>query len=146
MPKIRMVKTTPGSLDGFTRTMFMAEQEYEVPHELAKAFISHMGVATIVRERKAMPEAPEKAVAEAVPENKVVLTEEEAEAESEDVIEERAEDDKPMAMRVYQLADELGIGYKKVIKAAKALSIYVSAAASGLSEEEAERIKLKLKG
>ena len=152
MPKIRMIKTTPGSLNGFEVMSFIKDQEYVVPDELAKAFIEHLGVATIVRERKAVPEAPEKAVVEAAPENKAVLTEEEEEAGKDESIEEHSvddaenatpivEEDKSMAMRVYQLADELNVDYKKIIKVAKKLKIYVSAATSGLSEEEAEKIK-----
>lgn len=152
MPKIRMLQNARGSLDGINSIDFLKGLEYDVHEELAVTFISHMGVATIIRERKAVPEAPEKAVVEAAPENKGVLTEEEAEAERDESIEDysvddaenaegKDEEDKPMAMRVYQLADELGVDSKEIIKAAEKLKIYVSAATSGLSEGEAEKIK-----
>ncbi len=155
MPKIRMLQNARGSLDGINSIDFLKGLEYDVHEELAVTFISHMGVAVIIRERKAVPEAPENAAVEAAPENKEVLTEEEAEAQSDESIEDYSvddaenaegvvEEDKPMAMRVYQLADELGVDSKKIIKVAKKSKIYVSAATSGLSEEEAEKIKANI--
>lgn len=153
MPKIRMLETTPGSLDGVSVTSFVAGREYDVPESLATAFVNHMGVAVVVRERKVV-EVPEKAVEVAAPENKEesirenvfgssekeVLTEEEAEAESGETVE-----DGKAAMRVFQLADELGVSSKKIIKAAKKLGIDVTAPASGLTEAAAEKIKAEIK-
>ena len=171
MIKIRMTQTTPGSLDGHTTKVFRAGEEYIVcdtpdlmEAALAKgervitkglsiAFVSHLQVATLIRERQE-PQQPEsqlepseKTVVEAAPENKAVLTEEEAEAENPEVIEEKApeeekkQDDTAPTLRVFQLADELGVKTKKVLKAANKLNIKVTAAASGLTEEEAEKIK-----
>ena len=170
MIKIKMTQTTPGSLDGHTTKVFRAGEEYivcdtpdlmeaalargerVVTKELSIVFVSHLQVATLIRERQE-PEAQsqlepsEKTVVEAAPENKAVLTEEEAEAENPEVIEEKApeeekkQDDTAPTLRVFQLADELGVKTKKVLKAANKLNIKVTAAASGLTEEEAEKIK-----
>lgn len=135
MIKIKMLKTTPGSLDGFTRIDFNEEQTYEVPDELAKAFVKDMGVAVIVRERKAISAAPEKAVIETALGNK----EEEEKTDDFDV------EKKPREMvRVFQLADELGVSSKEIIKKAKELGLHAKAPVSGLFEEDAEKIKANM--
>ena len=170
MIKIKMTQTTPGSLDGHTTKVFRAGEEYivcdtpdlmeaalargerVVSKELSIVFVSHLQVATLIRmrqepEAQSQLEPSEKTVVEAAPENKAVLTEEEAEAENPEVIEEKApeeekkQDDTAPTLRVFQLADELGVKTKKVLKAANKLNIKVTAAASGLTEEEAEKIK-----
>jgi len=144
MPRIRMLRDDKGSLDGFTVTYFLKDLEYDVTEDLAKAFIGHMGVAEIVRVRKAEPEAPENKMVKDVPENKVAgtvsaKTEEEAEAVSG-----KSREENSTVTRVYQLADELGIPSKKVIKKARALGISIKVAQSGLTEEEAEKIRAGL--
>ena len=170
MIKIKMTQTTPGSLDGHTTKVFRAGEEYivcdtpelmqaalekgerAISKELSIVFVSHLQVATLIRmrqepEAQSQLEPSEKTVVEAAPENKAVLTEEEAEAENPEVIEEKApaeekkQDDTAPTLRVFQLADELGVKTKKVLKAANKLNIKVTAAASGLTEEEAEKIK-----
>jgi len=170
MTKIKMTQTTPGSIDGFTTKVFQEGQEYTVydgpalveailagkqviTRELSITFVKYLQVAILVSrgrqeppQPESQPEPSEKTVIEAAPENKAVLTEEETEAENPEVIEERApEEEKKQVdaptLRVFQLADELGVKTKKVLKVAKSLNINVKASVSGLTEEEAEKIK-----
>lgn len=137
MPKIIMKDTTPGSLDGIKINNYIADREYTVNDALAKAFIS-MGVAEYVREEKFVRTTPENKMVESSPDNKV--------AESSDEIIKEAEksDNTSKPLRVYQLADELGVSSKKVLRIAKKLNIHVNAPTSGLSEEEEKRIKSAL--
>ncbi len=153
MPRIKMKKSTPGSNDGITTMLFEKDQEYDVHHELALAFITHMGVATQVRTRQ--PEPEETAVEMSAPETKehpepATLTEEEVEAESNESFEESDSENEadepevdlePKSTRVYALAKELGCGWEVVIEIANKLGIEVKAAASGLTDSQVEKIK-----
>lgn len=171
MTKIKMTQTTPGSIDGHTTKVFREGQEYTVyegpalveailagkqviTRELSIAFVKYLQVAILVsrgrqepQQPESQPEPSEKTVVEAAPENKAVLTEEEAEAENPEVIEEKVPEeekrqtDTAPTLRVFQLADELGVKVRKVLKVAKSLNINVKASVSGLTEEEAEKIK-----
>ncbi len=97
MPRIKMKVSTPGSEDGSTINLYSKGQEYDVPHELALTFITHMHVADQVFVRKD-PEPTEKAVIEVAPEIKdhpepAKLTEEEVEAKSGESLEENKKTD-----------------------------------------------------
>lgn len=140
MSKIRMVQTIPGSMDGINAREYMADQEYDVDgvqinRELSDIFLK-CGAAVLVRERKPAAEAFEEAIAE--------------ESSEEDGLETTPGDldavtggskPDPKVMRVFQLADELGVSYKKIVKAANGLGIEVKAAQSGLTESEIVEIK-----
>ena len=65
--KLRMLKTTQGSEDGFTIKTFECGKEYSVVENLGTVFID-MGVAEIVPESKAT--FPSSNKAEEVPSNK----------------------------------------------------------------------------
>lgn len=152
MVTIKMLKTTPGSPDGFYTKMYEEGKEFtvdiDIPPRLAKTFVEDMKkVAVYVTEGKAIPAAPENAVMEAVPENKVEEPEkvEEKPKEKEHDWEPPKKKDKGKVMRVYQLADELDIPSKDILIAVENLGIYARNAASGLSEEEVQKIKTALK-
>jgi hypothetical protein len=136
-----MNHSTSGSPDGMHVLNYQGGHEFkipsQIPEKLALAFIG-MGVAEEInstpkpRERKAISAAPENQAMNAAPEN--------AKAKS---TEEKPDQEK--VIRVYQLAEELDIPSKDVIKAAKQVGIYARAPASGLSEDEVKRIKMALK-
>ena len=150
--------TTSGSNDGITQMLFLKDQEYDVSHELALAFITHMGVADQVFVRQD-PAPTEKAVIEVAPEIKdhpepAKLTEEEVEATSGESLEENSKEEikskeetevtsehEPKTTRVFQLADELNAHYKEILKIAKRLNISVKVAQGGLTESEVAQIK-----
>ena len=144
MPRIKMLRSTPGSEDGLSTNLYLKDHEYDVPHELALAFITHMGVAVQVRVRVANPEPSEKAVIEKVPEIKVepvkpvVLV-----TEEEEVIKEKesVKEFEPKNTRVYEVANELKIPWKEVIEIAQKLGIEVRVAQAGLTDSEVEKIK-----
>ena len=149
MPKIVMKITTPGSSDGITVNNYVAGRKYPVGDALAKAFIS-MGVAEYAKEEKFVRIAPENKMVESSLDNKVAESSDEDSVVGGDsvvdnsggIIEEAEKlDNTSKALRVYQLADELGVSSKKILRIAKKLGIFVSAPASGLSEEEEKRIK-----
>lgn len=153
MVTIKMLKTTPGSPDGFYTKMYEEGKEYtadiDIPPRLAKTFVEDMKkVAVYVTEGKAMPVAPENAVIETAPENKVEepKTVEEKPKEKEHGWEPpQKKDKKGKVMRVYQLADELDIPSKDILIAIENIGIYARNAASGLSEEEVAKLKSALK-
>lgn len=149
MPKILMKVTTPGSPDGIKINNYVVDREYDIKDTLAKAFIS-MGVAEYVREEKFVRIAPENKMVESSPDNKVAESSDEdsvvggdsvVDNSTEIIKEAEKSDNTNKTLRVYQLADELGVSSKKILRMAKKLDIFVSAPASGLSEEEAKRIK-----
>lgn len=45
MPKIKMIRTLPGSNDGITVTEFMEGREYDVSDDLADNFVRQQGAA-----------------------------------------------------------------------------------------------------
>ena len=134
MLKIKMLKTTAGALDGISIRKFEKGLLYEVPVQisdyLAKLFLK-MEVAEIAAvPRKRNPAPSETAVIDP-PEIKV-------EPEPEPV-------EKPkVIMRVFQLADELNMSSKDLIKLAKENGIHAPAPQSGLSEVEVNKIKESL--
>ena len=154
MATMRMKKTTPGSPDGFGTVLYEEGREYrvdvDIPASLAKAFVVDMEVAEYVTEGKSIPAAPQNAAVEAAPDNKAEEAPEEPETpkkEKKDFGWEalKKKDKKGKVMRVYQLADELGINSKDILIAVENLGIYARNAASGLSEEEAEKVRTALK-
>jgi len=52
--KIRMLKTTQGSLNGINLTTFQAGEEYDIPEQLAEVFVKTMRVAVEAKEEKMM--------------------------------------------------------------------------------------------
>ncbi len=157
MPTIRMKRTTEGSPDGFHVKRYDGDKEYtvdsDIPARLAGMFIN-MKVAEYVTagkpvEEKTIPEAPENAAVEAAPENKETEKVKEKPKEQEYGWEPPKKKDKDKAkgkvMRVYELADELKISSKDVLIAAENLGVYARNAASGLSEEEVEKVSAALK-
>ena len=134
MPKIKVTKTIPIAEDGIHIRRYAAGFIGDVSNKAAEILIS-IGAAVLVRERMAPSIAPEiapseKAVIEKAPEIKMVEVTELASSPS---------------IRVWQLADELGTSSKKIISVAKELKIFVSVPASGMTPEEAEKIRIKLK-
>lgn len=123
MPRIKMKASAQGSLDGFTVTLFKQGVEYDVSSKLAQNFVIHQGVAEAMT-RRGVAVAPKNKAIESVPENKGAGKKE---------------------LRVFQLADELNVSSKQVIKAASDCGVPVTSPASGLTEEEAERIKAKMR-
>jgi len=119
MPKIKMLVDAQGCSDGFTARLYKRGQEYEVSKALANNFVIQQGVAEPVPilQRRSVPAAPENAMVTAAPENKSMES-----------------------LRVFQLANRLGISSVEVIKLAKKLGIIARAPASGLSEEDVNRI------
>lgn len=53
MKKIKMIRTEKGSIDGFTVNKYMAGVEYNLPFELANAFLN-IGSAELITETMAM--------------------------------------------------------------------------------------------
>lgn len=191
MPRIRMLRTTPGSPDGYNTVMYTKDTEYHVPSEipaqLAKTFVEDMKRPPAIYvtadtppiETKAIPAAPENAAIETAPKNKVeevkeTETVEEApkETEPKDVPEDKEpetakvtakevakepetpkEDDvgweppkkEVKTVRVHELADELGISSKNIMKVAKKLGIDAKSTFSGLLEKDVKKIKANLK-
>ena len=153
MATMRMKKTTPGSPDGFGTVMYEEGREYgvdvDIPASLAKAFVVDMKVAEYVTEGKAISAAPENAAVDAAPDNKVKEPEMvEKKPEKKDFGWEppkKKDKSKGKVMRVYQLADELDIPSKDILIAIENIGIYARNAASGLSEEEVEKVRAALK-
>ena len=156
--KIRMKISTPGSNNGFTPKLFVKGAEYliskppleggnEIINTLARTFVEVMGVATYVDESESKfvrkdPEPEEKAVIEVTPEVKV-----EVKVEPKPVLIEKEEDKSELKnIRVYQVAKDLKMPWGKVTKAARKLGINANAAQSGLTEDEAKKIKASFKG
>lgn len=54
MQTIRMLKTVPGYPDGLTRVVYVEGQEYNIPEDLFRSFVS-MGVVELVLETKPVP-------------------------------------------------------------------------------------------
>lgn len=154
MVTIRMLKTTPGSPDGYYTKMYEEGKEYtadiDIPPRLAKTFVEDMKkVAVYVTGEKAVPAAPENAAIKVAPENKVEApkTVEEKPEEKEHGWEPPKKKDKSdgKVMRVYELADQLGIASKDILIIVENLGIYARNPASGLSEEEVAKVKAALK-
>lgn len=109
------------------------------------------------RKAKAIVAAPENEAIEAAPENEDAGKgkkkkkdgegdeEEPGEIESEPGEEESGfEEPKSKVLRVYELADELGKSSKDILILVENLGIYARSPASGLSQEEIDRIKANL--
>lgn len=147
MPKIIMKTTTSGSLDGIHITDYIAGREYDIDSKLSSSFIS-MGVAAHVRTRKKVDPIIEQTVESLLesksilssPENKMIKVPPDKKEKDK-----KEENSKEKTTRVYQLADELNISSKEILKIARKLGIFVRVSASGLSKEEEERIKSELK-
>jgi hypothetical protein len=149
--KIKMAKTTPGAVAGIYIRKFESGMVYSIPDQidqrLADLFLK-MGVAKVARERSIyetpitpMVEAPERAVV-APPEIKVKPEIAKAEKPKIESVKIEPEPTKEkVVMRVYQLADELKLTSKDVIKLANDLGIHAPAPQSGLSEREVQEIK-----
>ena len=144
-----MIRPTPGSEDGFTVNLYLANQEYDLTDALAKSFVDDMKVAKYIRTRKPIvdPTPSENTVIEVAPEIKdvpepAVLTEEEEDIESGELAEEVAPEEKeePKNTRVFSLARDLGVGWKKVKDVANKLGIGVSVAQAGLTDAEVKKI------
>jgi len=154
MAKILMSQTMPGSMDGITTNLYIKGQKYEVDEDqisqkLADIFVNAKW-ATVVRERTVAPaetavvqKAPEiKAEPEEAPEKLETKTELETEEESAQAFSDQPEAPHELkTTRVFELAQELEIPYKEVIKLAADLDIYVKVAQSGLSDSEVKRIR-----
>jgi len=154
MGRIRMAQTIPGCMDGIHPKKFIKDQEYEIDDNeinsrLAKIFLN-CGAAVSVRARKPIG-VPEKAVIEEAPEIKPQMsasemrkigkkTEIESDKEPETDKEPESKD-----TRVYQLSDELGISWKKIVRIAKELGFNVKTAQAGLTNSEVEKIKAAYK-
>lgn len=123
MPRIKMKTTAQGSSDGFTVLAFKQGEEYDVSPKLAQNFVIHQGVAEAVT-RRGVVAAPENTAIEFAPKNK---------------------DTEKKNTRVFQLADELNVDSKRIIKVAGDCGVSVTAPASGLTDEEVEKIKIKMK-
>lgn len=170
MPRIRMLRTTPGSPDGYNTVMYTKDTEYHVPSEipaqLAKTFVEDMKRPPAIYvtadtppiETKAIPAAPENAAIETAPKNKVedVKEPETAKVTAKEVAKEPEtpkEDDigweppkkEAKTVRVHKLADELGISSKNIMKVAKKLGIDAKSTFSGLLEKDVKKIKANLK-
>jgi pyruvate/2-oxoglutarate dehydrogenase complex dihydrolipoamide acyltransferase (E2) component len=153
MPEIRMIKTTPASEDGIHTKSYKAGETYPVSNYLAKLLLD-CGTAELVfddvrkdevndvneappasssqtqkRTRKAVNEAPENAAVNEAPENANAKEKEKPE----------------IVMRVYDLADKLGKSSRQVSGVAKELGIDAAKAASGLTQEQADKIYEKMK-
>lgn len=137
-----MIKSIAAAEDGIHVRKFATGEEYLVSDRLAKILIEDTGSAELVieeepkqfmRQQKQISEAPEKTVIEKAPENAMIK-------ESP-----KNKQEKKVRMRVFQLADELSVGSKIIIKIAKELNINVAKVQSGLSSDEVERIKVRLK-
>ncbi len=134
MPKIRVTKTTPVAVDGIHIRKFAEGWEGEVNDSVAKILVDDCHAAVRVRERMAPAVQPdvgpsENAVMEDVPEKKLVDIQ---------------ESNVSTIIRVWQLSDELGVASKRIIEIAKNLKIDVAVPASGLSFEEADKIRAEL--
>jgi len=53
MPKVKMLKNTPGANDGINVIHYLKDKEYIIGDDLTNAFLS-MGVCEIMNEQKAM--------------------------------------------------------------------------------------------
>ncbi len=143
MAKIKMTQTIAGCMDGIHPKKYVAEEIYaidgtEINQRLADMFLG-CGAAVIIRERKPILESPEKAVVEEAPEAKLQSPELKPEI---DLKEETKHE--PKTIRVFQLADKLGVSYKKILYVANDLGIEVKVAQSGLTEAECKRIESSL--
>ncbi len=152
MPKIKMLITTPGALDGIHIKNFEKGLLYSIPDQisvyLSNLFLN-MGVAEeikIVRQRglnpsETKPNTPSETKELPLGKNQKILDDMDKENNDD---EKKEESKKIVVMRVFQLSDELNIPSKEIIKVAKGIGINVTAPASGLSEEEVDKIKKEL--
>jgi len=133
-----MIKTVPVAVDGIHIKQFRAGVTYDendgITNRMAKILIEDCRAAILVRERTAPSVVPEvapseKAVIEEAPERKLVEV---------TIVE------KPIMVRVYQLSDELGVSSKRILEIAKSIGIEATAPASGLSFNDADKIKSEL--
>jgi pyruvate/2-oxoglutarate dehydrogenase complex dihydrolipoamide acyltransferase (E2) component len=125
MPKIRMLMTAQGSPDGFTICLYEQGKEYEVSKALAQNFVFQQGIAEPVPtlQRRAVSVAPDNKAVPSAPENKSAVS-----------------------MRVFQLANQLGITSGEVREIAKRLRIVAKAPSSVLSVEDVRRITAEVSG
>ena len=130
MPRVKMLVLTAGSEDGIHVRRYEKDREYEINDRLA-GYFSGMGAATIIRERKMAPGPSDNKMMEGSSANK----------QSE---QDEAETEKQPGVRIFQLADELGVPLKKILAAAKDLGIEVSGPSSEITLEEAAKIRAKL--
>lgn len=144
MPMIRMLTTIRGSNDGITSQVYEAGKEYPVGQVLATIFVSEMEPAVAEyltpksTEEKAISKAPENAAMEAAPSNKV---EEPVEEDSGWVPPKK----EAKTVRVHELADKLGATSRDILMLAGKLGIDAKSAFSGLTEEDANKIKANFK-
>jgi len=119
MPKIRMLITAQGSPDGYTICLYEQGKEYEVSKALAQNFVFQQGIAEPVPtlQRRAVSVAPNNKAVSVAPENKSVGP-----------------------LRVFQLANQLGITSGEVREIAKRLGITAKAPSSALSAEDVRKI------
>ena len=146
MKKVKMNYSTQGSPDGMRVTIYQGGYTYDLPDRLADSFIG-IGAACLAvppqsRKRKSVVAAPENAAVNAAPENAAVNTT----SKDDTPKPEKKKKIEPLSVtRVYQLAEELDISSKAIIKTASKIGIYARAPASGLSNDEVKRIKKALK-
>lgn len=142
MPKIKMLQTTQGALDGIHIKLFSKGIPYNIPDQITQSLADlflDMGVAKVARERK--PIEPDNTSKDL---NPTETKDDDLELEDQDDEIDDEIDDEPkkvVIMRVYQLADELDFSSKEIIELANDLGIHAPAAQSGLSEEEVTKIK-----
>jgi len=157
MAKIIMVQSMAGCIDGIHQRKYQAGQEYEIDgvqmnQKLANIFLKcgAAKMADIVPPNPPNPpkpnepiDPPEKAVVENPPEMKEEDPVDDENAGDEQEPEEEKKESEPEAkiMRVFELANELKVPYKRVVKVAKTLKINVEFAQAGLTQSEADKIK-----
>jgi hypothetical protein len=142
MSKIKMIKTTPGALDGIHIRKFDQGMVYSIPDQisqsLAELFLS-MGVAKVARERSVFK--PKETDVVDVPEIKVEDLEPEKKNTSESDTEVKEE---KKTIQIFMLSDEINVSSSEIVRTAKKLNIGVKNHMSVLSDEEVQRIKKKL--
>ena len=148
MARIKMTQTIAGCMDGIVAKKYIKDTEYaidgnEINQRLADMFLN-ANAAVIIRERKPVLEAPEKAVIEEAPQKKVMSVSEsmkKARAKKEDQPDKKETESAIKTTRVFHLANELKVSYKELVKLANKLGIKAKAAQSGLSENDVKKIK-----
>lgn len=131
MPRVRITKKAAIAEDGIHVRKYNEGWQGEVTERALQLLIS-IESAVIVRERTS-PETtnPKEGTGTIEPKEK------------KDVVDIK-ETEVPCAMRVYELSDEIGVSSSKIVEIAKSIGIDVKVAMSGLTLEEANKIKSEL--
>ena len=128
MPFVKMRVDAEGSQDGIKINHYIKGREYNLNLKLAKNFVKDQRIATYVAPKVEKEKKQEKMIS--VPENKMV-----------NVPDNKVVDKiKNETLTVFQLADEIKISSKKIIKAAKKIGYDVDFT-SILEMEQINKIK-----